>query len=195
MAGSTTIIGGRNTAQISDANPTLITPAGYVFSILGIIYILLGIFILYQASSKKDAREFRLKVGYLFIASSILNIFWLFLWQFEYLIFSVIVMFLLLATLIAVYLRLEVGKSAVSLREKIAFHVPFSVYMGWITIASIANVATTLVWLNGTFRNKSRNVGYSNLNNRLVNYITRHNNKEGCRLWTCSHMGFCRHCS
>ncbi|MCX8182598.1 MAG: hypothetical protein N3D12_05715 [Candidatus Methanomethyliaceae archaeon] len=44
-----------------------------------------------------------------------------------------------------IYLRLEVGKSKVSLRNKIAFHIPFSVYLGWITIASIANVATTLV--------------------------------------------------
>ncbi|MEM1587061.1 MAG: hypothetical protein QXX99_06495 [Candidatus Bathyarchaeia archaeon] len=57
-------------------------------------------------------------------------------------------MVLLLATLIAIYLRLEVGKSAVSLREKIAFHAPFSVYLGWITIASIANVAAALVSLN-----------------------------------------------
>ena len=46
-----------------------------------------------------------------------------------------------------IYLRLNVGKSQVSLREKLAVHVPFSVYLGWITIASIANVAVTLVSL------------------------------------------------
>ena len=80
--------------------------------------------------------------------SSILNIVWLFLWQFEYLFFSVVVMFLLLATLILIYLRLGIGKSKVQLREKIAFHLPFSVYLGWITIASIANVAATLVSIN-----------------------------------------------
>jgi hypothetical protein len=54
-------------------------------------------------------------------------------------------MFLLLATLIAIYLRLNVGKLEVPLREKLAVHVPFSVYLGWITIASIANVSVTLV--------------------------------------------------
>jgi hypothetical protein len=54
-------------------------------------------------------------------------------------------MFLLLATLIAIYLRLNIGKSAASLREKLAVHLPFSVYLGWITIASIANVAVFLV--------------------------------------------------
>ncbi len=148
LAGSTVIIGGKNTAQISDTNPTLITPAGYVFSIWGVIYILLGIFVFYQARSNQQAKELRVKVSYLFIASSILNIAWLFLWHFEHLTFSVIVIFLFLAILIAIYLRLEIGKSAVSLHEKIAFHLPFSVYLGWITIASIANVAITLVSLN-----------------------------------------------
>ena len=54
-------------------------------------------------------------------------------------------MFLLLFSLIAIYVRLGVGKSKVPMRERLAIHLPFSVYLGWITIASIANVATTLV--------------------------------------------------
>jgi hypothetical protein len=57
-------------------------------------------------------------------------------------------MFLLLTTLILIYLRLGIGKSTVSIREKLAVHIPFSVYLGWITIASIANVAVALVSLN-----------------------------------------------
>jgi hypothetical protein len=77
--------------------------------------------------------------------SSLLNVTWLFLWQNEILSLSVVVMFLLLVSLIAIYLRLNIGKSAASLREKLAIHLPFSVYLGWITIASIANVATLLV--------------------------------------------------
>jgi hypothetical protein len=76
------------------------------------------------------------------------NVVWLFLWQSEYLGWSVVVMFLLLASLIMVYLRLNIGKSQVSLREKLAVHVPFSVYLGWITIASIANVSAWLVSVN-----------------------------------------------
>jgi len=148
LAGSTMLIGGKTTAQVSDANPTLITPAGYVFSIWGVIYVLLGVFVVFQALPSEKGRDFREKVGWLFILSSILNVFWLFLWQFEYLVLSVIVMFLLLATLILIYLRLEIGRSKVQLREKIAFHLPFSVYLGWITIAFIANVAATLVSVN-----------------------------------------------
>jgi benzodiazapine receptor len=145
LAGSTTILGGKLTAEISDANPTLITPAGYVFSIWGIIYILLGAFVIFQALPSQQGKGFQKSVGWLFVLSSIANIVWLFLWQFEYLGFSVVVIFLLLATLILIYLRLNIGKSKVSLREKLAVHVPFSVYLGWITIASIANVSVFLV--------------------------------------------------
>jgi benzodiazapine receptor len=57
-------------------------------------------------------------------------------------------MFLLLATLIMIYLRLGIGKSPVTLRERLATHMPFSVYLGWITIASIANVSAALVSVN-----------------------------------------------
>lgn len=148
LAGSTTILAGKSTAQVSDANPTLITPAGYVFSIWGIIYILLLIFVVFQALPSEKGKSFHRKIDFLFALSCLLNIVWLFLWQFEYLSLSVIIMFLLLATLLAIYLRLEIGKSKAQLREKLAVHLPFSVYLGWITIASIANVAATLVSVN-----------------------------------------------
>ena len=145
LAGTTTILGGKFTAEISDANPTLITPAGYVFSIWGVIYILLGVFVVFQALPSQQGQAFQKKIGWLFALSSLLNIVWLFLWQYEYLVFSVVLMFLLLATLILIYLRLDIGRSKVTMREKLAVHLPFSVYLGWITIASIANVAVFLV--------------------------------------------------
>ncbi len=145
LAGGTTLIGGQLTAAVSDAHPTLITPAGYVFSIWGIIYILLGVFAVNQALPSQQGKEYQSKIGWLFVLSNLINIGWLFLWQFEYLSLSVVLMFLLLATLIAIYLRLGIGKSRASLRERLAVQLPFSVYLGWITVASIANVAATLV--------------------------------------------------
>ena len=148
LAGSTTILGGKNTADISDAFPTLITPAGYVFSIWGIIYVLLGVYVVFQALPSQKGAKYTERIGWLFILSSLLNIIWLFLWQYEYLSASTVVMFLLFGSLLAIYLRLNVGKSSVSMREKLAVHMPFSVYLGWITIASIANVAVTLVSLS-----------------------------------------------
>lgn len=148
LAGSTTIIGGRNTAQVSDANLTLITPAGYVFAIWGIIYILLGAFVVYQALPKQQGKDYQKRIGWLFVLSSIINITWLFVWQFEYLALSVVLIFALLLTLIAIYVRIGVGKSKTQLGEKLAVHLPFSVYLGWITVASIADVAATLVSYN-----------------------------------------------
>ena len=148
LAGSTTLIGGVNTAQISDSNPTLITPAGYVFSIWGIIYVLLGVFVIFQALPSQKEREYTKKVGWLFVLSSIINIVWLFFWQYNFLSLSVVLMFMLLASLILIYLRLGIGKSKVTLRERLVNHVPFSVYLGWITIASIADVSATLVSVN-----------------------------------------------
>jgi len=148
LAGSTTLLGGKNTAQVSNDNPTLITPAGYVFSIWGVIYILLGIFAVVQALPSEKGKDYEKSISWLFVLSSLSNIVWLFLWQFEHLGLSVVLMFLLLASLISIYLRLGIGKSKVGSRERLAFHVPFSVYLGWITIASIANVAVTLVSVN-----------------------------------------------
>lgn len=148
LAGSTTIIGGKNTAMVSDSHPTLVTPAGYVFSIWGVIYILLGLFVIYQTLPRNQGKEFQKKIGWLFALSSAANIAWLFLWQFEYLSLSVPIMFLLLGTLIAIYVRLGIGKSVVSLRERLLVHLPFSVYLGWITIATIANVTIALVSSN-----------------------------------------------
>lgn len=145
LAGSTTIIGGKTTAQVSDANPTLITPAGYVFAIWGIIYILLGVFVVFQALPSQRVRDYQKSIGWFFVLSSLFNIVWIYLWQSASLGFSVILMFLLVASLVAIYMYLNIGRSAVTLREKLAVHLPFSVYLGWITIASIENVAVALV--------------------------------------------------
>jgi benzodiazapine receptor len=145
LAGSTTLIGGKITREISDANPTLITPAGYVFSIWGLIYLLLGIFVVYQALPSNQGKKFQKKVGWFFALSSIFNVAWLFLWQYGFLIESLILMILLLATLITIYLRLNIGKNKTSFWERLTVHLPFSVYLGWITIATIANVAVALV--------------------------------------------------
>ncbi len=142
---NTTLIGGKTTAEISNSYPTLITPAGYVFSIWGIIYVLLGIYLVYQALPSQKNSPFQKQINGLFILTNVLNVVWLFFWQTEQLPISVGIIVAFLATLIAIYLRLNIGKSNVSLKEKLCVHVPFSVYLGWVTIATIANIAVTLV--------------------------------------------------
>ena len=147
LAGATTLLNGRTSGQVSDTYPTLITPAGFTFSIWSIIYILLGLFVVYQALPGQQNKPYLERISFLFILSGLLNIFWLFLWHYGFITSSVILMFGLLASLIAIYLRLDIGKADVSLKDRICVHLPFSVYMGWITVASIANVSVALTFV------------------------------------------------
>jgi len=141
----TTLLNNRTTAQVSDLYTNPFTPAGYVFAIWGIIYALLAVFVIYQALPRQKDILFLKQISVLFILSSIFNCVWLFLWQYDYITFSVVAMFGLFLSLLAIYWRLAIGKSTASRTEKICVHLPFSVYIGWITVASIANVAAALV--------------------------------------------------
>ena len=141
----TTFLNGRTTAQVSDLYSNPITPAGYVFAIWGIIYALLFAFVIYQALPKQKNKPFQKQISALFILSSIFNVVWIFLWQYDYITVSVVMILALLASLIAIYMRLGIGKSNVPLTEKLCVHLPFSVYLGWITVASIADFAAALV--------------------------------------------------
>ena len=95
-----------------------------------------------QASQKESARLRRL--GYLFAMSNIANAAWLFCWHYNLFGLSVLVMLTLLGLLIASYLRLNVNKSSVTPVEYWSVDVVFSVYLGWITVATVANISDWL---------------------------------------------------
>jgi hypothetical protein len=141
-------INGKTTAELSDSYPNLFVPAGYVFAIWGVIYLLLLAFTVYQASPKRRGASFLDKMGYFFGISCASNVVWIFLWHYELVIPSLIPMFVLLASLIAIYLRLNIGRGEPSREERLYVHLPFSVYLGWITVAPIANVVAALVSVN-----------------------------------------------
>ncbi|MFW9820797.1 MAG: hypothetical protein ACFFE5_14400 [Candidatus Thorarchaeota archaeon] len=86
-------------------------------------------------------------IGYFFIIGSIANILWIIVWHYQLVPISLIFMIILLISLLIIYLKLNIGKSEVSRIEKIAVHIPFSIYLGWITVATIANVTAVLVVL------------------------------------------------
>jgi benzodiazapine receptor len=142
---SSLALNGRTTAEVSDQYFTLVTPAGYVFSIWGVLYTLLLFFVVFQALPSQREKPFLRQINVLFVLSGVFNVVWLFLWHYDQIVLSVALMFALLATLIAIYLRLGIGKTAVTVKERVFVHLPFSVYLGWITVASIANVASALV--------------------------------------------------
>ena len=136
-------LGGRDTGQISDNYPNLFAPAGYTFSIWGLIYGLLAVYVFYQWKHGDD--ELVRRVNRLFVVNALLNASWIFAWHYDMLPLSLIAMLALLACLILAYVRLEVGHAGASQGERNFVHLPFSVYLGWITVATIANVTALLV--------------------------------------------------
>ena len=144
------------TGEVSDLYPNLFTPAGLTFSIWGLIYILLAIFVTYQLlpSVRRDPQkaEFIQNIGPFFFISCLANMGWIFAWHYQNIALSLVLMLVLLGSLLTIYLRLHVGTTEVMQAIKYLVHLPFSVYLGWITIATIANVAALLVDMNwGTF--------------------------------------------
>ena len=141
-------LNGQSTADISARFPTLVTPANYVFGIWSVIYALLLVFSIYQALPGRATDPSLRAVGYLPAVAGILNSIWLVLWHYNVFALTVPVMVGILASLIVIHHRLGIGRRAASSWvEAITVRLPWSVYLGWITIATIANVATTLVWL------------------------------------------------
>jgi len=138
-------IAGRTTGQVSDSFPVVFVPAGYVFSIWGLIYLGLIAFTVYQAMPAQRDNPVLEKIGYLYAINCAANSIWIIFWHNLVLPVTVLFMLIVLGTLIAIYLRVGIGKATpASTREKWAVHVPFSVYLGWITVATVANITMAL---------------------------------------------------
>jgi hypothetical protein len=140
-------LNGQNTGEISDRFRVYFVPAGYVFSIWGIIYIGWIAFTIFQflPAQKENPRLRRL--GYLFAISNVFNAAWLFCWHYNLFGLSVLVMLALLGLLIASYLRLNVNRSSVAGAEYWSVDVVFSIYLGWITVATVANITDWLYFI------------------------------------------------
>jgi hypothetical protein len=135
---------GQNTGQISDRFQVYFVPAGYVFAIWFIIYFGWIAFVIFQfRPSQKESPRLR-RLGYLFALSGIANAAWLFAWHYNVFGLSVLIMLTLLGLLIASYLRLDVNRVPVSRAERWSVDIPFSIYLGWITVATVANVTDWL---------------------------------------------------
>jgi hypothetical protein len=141
-------INGLTQAQISDRFPVFFVPAGYAFSIWGLIFLLLLGFTVYQALPSQRQNPALRRIGYWFALSALANTSWIFLWHYEQFTLSLGAMLVLLVSLIAIYLRLDIGRAKVSNAMKWLAHLPFSVYLGWITVATVANATVVLYALN-----------------------------------------------
>ncbi len=129
----------KTTGQLSDAYPNLFVPAGITFSIWGIIYLLLAVYCAMHFTDRgKGIAE---NIGWLFALSCLLNGLWIVIWHYEKLPLSLLVMAGLLLTLILINVRIKEISFGIS-------KAAFGVYLGWICIATIANVTALLVNIN-----------------------------------------------
>ena len=125
------------TSDISNRLTVLFTPEGYVFSIWSVIYLLLAIWLILQFKNRHN-EETSSTIASLFVASCMFNLLWLITWHYELFIIGQIIMFLLLGTLILIYKQYPVED------ERFGGRLPFSFYLGWIAVATIANMSYTL---------------------------------------------------
>ncbi|TFB24305.1 tryptophan-rich sensory protein [Filobacillus milosensis] len=130
-------INGQTTGQISSEINVLFTPAGYVFSIWGLIYLLLVFWVigLFYSSAGRDIAN---RVSYLFVINAFLNIGWIFFFHYEYFAWTLLIMVGLLFNLIYIYNILNDPNISRM------WQIPFSIYLGWVTIATILNVGIVL---------------------------------------------------
>ncbi len=140
-------LNGKNTGTLSDQYPNLFVPAALTFSIWGVIYILLIIFVVYniiKAFKDADFINRRLDILIDFVITCILNIAWVFAWHYEKIVLCVIIMILFLLTLLSIF----VSQKKLQKTEKLSilYTVPIDFYLGWISVASIANITALLVF-------------------------------------------------
>lgn len=146
-------INGITTGEVSDSYPNLFAPAGITFSIWGVIYFLLLLYTIYQLGifqKKEDLYKEELfkRIGVLFSLSSVLNTIWILTWHYGIIWLSVLIMITILLLLISISNIIK--DSTLDLKDKLLIKLPFSIYLGWITVATIANITAYLVVIGFT---------------------------------------------
>ena len=142
-------LNGRNTGEVSNAYPSLFTPAGVTFSIWSLIYLLLAGHVLYQLGLFRDGPEtpeqsaLLNRVGILFSISSLVNTAWIFAWHYDHIAISAVLTSVILICLALISITLR-NANLVG-RQRWLVGLPFSVYFGWATVATVANITVLLV--------------------------------------------------
>ena len=137
-------LNGLRSGDVTAQNPVLFVPAAWVFAIWGVIYTGLTAFAIFQALPGQRENSRLRRIGGLFVVASLANSAWIFAWHYRNFPLSMVCMLILLGSLIGIYLRLGTGRTRVSTAETWAVRVPFSIYLGWITVATIANASQLL---------------------------------------------------
>lgn len=144
-------INGITTGAVSDSYPNFFTPAGYVFAIWFIIYIQAIIFMIYQVRSSQRTAPYLAQINIFYFLAGLANIAWIFVFHYSanpinppFLYGATILLLLVFLLLLLTYVRLGIGKTAVSRSQRLAVHLHVSVYLAWLSVASIAGIASAL---------------------------------------------------
>ncbi len=137
-------LGGKTTGELSAQYPVLITPAPYAFSIWSLIYLLLIGFVIYPFTARGKQSPLTARIGPWFFISCLMNAGWIVVWHYEFLSSSVFIMFALLLSLIAVYVPVRRQPPVPTSADRALVLLPFSIYLGWISNATIVNVTVVL---------------------------------------------------
>ena len=137
-------LNGQTTGEIINRDPVYFLPASWVFSIWGLIYLALVVFVAYSLlpAGRRNPRVQRL--GPPFAITCVANSVWLFLWHWERFTLSTVAMATLLLALIVCYAIAWGRNSPTTIAERLCLRFPFSLYLGWVSVATIANVTVAL---------------------------------------------------
>jgi hypothetical protein len=144
-------LNGVNTGQVSDLYSNFFTPAGYVFSIWFIIYLQAIIFMIYQMRTSQREQAYLGQIGIFYFLAGLANMGWIFLFHYSanpinppFFYGATALLLVILLLLLFIYIRLGVGKTEVPRSQRLAVHLHISVYLAWISVASIAGIASSL---------------------------------------------------
>ena len=137
------LINDTDTGAVSDKFPTGITPAGYAFSIWGLIYLGLVAFSIYQALPGKRTDTQLKKIRPLFLINCAANASWLFAWHFELIPLTLLMMLILLVTLILINVH---AAPLSGTQDLLLVKAPLHLYFGWVTLATILNTSIFIVF-------------------------------------------------
>ena len=142
-------INGLTIGEISNTffEDVLITPASYAFAIWGVIYLGLISLGIYQVLPQNKNNPYLQKIGYYLVISSLAQILWVFLFLSRFFVLSTVAMLAILIPLILLYLKLDISLISLPKKQKWFINFPISVYLGWITVATIVNFALALSWI------------------------------------------------
>lgn len=140
-------LAGRSTGEISDRFPVMVTPAGYAFSVWGVIYAALVAFAVYQALPRFRGSAAVADVRLPFVATCLFNVAWLVSWHQLWITASMVFMVALWLTLARIHARLGAPGATGQVGARWFLRAPFGLYFGWISVAALVNLrVVTYVW-------------------------------------------------